>query len=134
MFGGDKLVVYDVSKTISEPVYYYSGLPLCTVPNEAQNLTIKIKPTINKKTASDRSGIILAIKKSQFKNAAISAEAKADIYYKKEWSADDLPDEIKIDLDEDDIIDSRGKLIWIKANASNTNCTVTLETSEITKY
>lgn len=134
MLGGDKIIVNDISKTIGEPVYYYSGLPLCTLSNESKNLTLKIKPTINKKSASDTSGITLAIKKSQFNNSAISAEASSDLYYTKTWTATDLPDEIKIELKEEDLAPSRGKTIWVKAIASNTNCTVTLETTGIVEY
>ena len=134
MLGGDKIIVNDVSRTIGEPVYYYSGLPLCTLPSESKNITIKIKPTINKKSAGDTSGITLAIKKDKFNNTNIASESNNDIYYRKTWSTTELPSEITIELDEDDLASSRGKNIWIKANASNANCTVTLETKEIVAY
>ena len=134
MFGGDKIVVNDVSKRVGEPAYYYSGLPLCTLPSESKNITIKIKPTINKKSEGDTSGITLAIKKDKFNNTNIASESSSDIYYRKTWSATELPSRITIELNEEDLVSSRGKNIWIKAIASNTNCTVTLETEGIVAY
>lgn len=134
MLGGDKLIVKEVSSVIGEPVYYYSGLPLCILPNVSKNITIKIKPTINKRNLGDASGLTLAIKKSQFKNDDISSESSSDLYYNKTWSFTDVPNEIKIELNEEDIADSRGEIIWVKANATNPNCTVTLETTGIVQF
>lgn len=134
MLEGNKIAVKDVSDMIGKPAYYYSGLPLCSLPTEVRNVKIRVIPKINKKSASDTTGMTLAIKKSQFKNGLISAEPNDDIYYRKDWAVGSIPDEITIELDEDDVVDSRGDYLWIKANATNTNCTVTLETKLITVY
>lgn len=134
MLGGDKLIVKDVSNVVGEPVYYYSGLPLCTLPNVSKNIVIKVRPTIHKKYSGDDTALTLAIKKSQFNNTTIESESSDDLYYRETWTADKLPDEIKIELKEEDLAPSRGKSIWIKANATNTNCAVTLETTGIVSY
>lgn len=57
-----------------------------------------------------------------------------DLYYRETWAADKLPHEIKIELKEEDLAPSRGQNIWVKANASNVNCSVTLETTGIVEY
>lgn len=132
MYEGNKIIVKDVSDMVGKPVYYYSGLPVCTVPEESKNLTIKIKPTINRKNASDSKGMTLAIKNSQFKNDGIASEPTSDIYYINTWTT--APTEITIDIDEDELIGSRGQPIWIKAIATDTDCTVTLETTEVSCY
>lgn len=131
MFAGSNLIVPDVSNLAGEPVYYYSGLPLCRVPKSNGKLYITLKPTINKNTSSATSGVTIMIKSSKFGNKAIGSESGKDIYYNKSFAAGSVPNEIKIEIDEEDIASARDQVLWVKANATNTNCTVTLETTSI---
>lgn len=131
MYAGSNLIVRDVSNLAGEPVYYYNGIPLCKVPKSNGKLKITIKPTINKNTSSATSGLTIMIKSSKFGNKAITSETGTDIYFNKTYAASSVPKEITVEIDEETIESARDKTLWVKAYASNTNCTVTLETTSI---
>lgn len=130
---GNKIAVLDVSNKIAEPSYYFSGIPLCDVPKDASTLTIKLKATINKliTTAGD-SGLSIALKAGQFRNVGIGSETPSDLIYNNSWTSTTLPnDDIVITFDEDVLVDARDKTLWLKGIASNANCSVTFESTNI---
>lgn len=134
MIAGNNLVVNDVSNYVGIPSYYYSGLPIYQLPKEIEHLNMKFQVVINKSTSTDTSGVVFAIKNKQFGNMAISSESSDDIVFKKEYSATEIPDEIEVDLDEDKLEDLKNKTIWVKVNATNTNCSVTLVPKDMYYY
>ena len=131
MLKGDEIAIEDVSSVAGEAAYYFSGLPLLTLPKTADKLVIRLKAKINRpsSTPTATSGLLIAIKNKQFNNIDINSEAVDDIVYKKEWTTDTLPespDTITIELDYEQIYNHLNKQLWIKAIATNTSCTVTL--------
>ena len=130
---GNKIAVLDVSNKIAEPSYYFSGIPLCDVPKDASTLTIKLKATINKLiTTAGNSGLSIALKAGQFRNVSIGSETPSDLIYNNSWTSTTLPnDDIVITFDEDVLVDVRDKTLWLKGIASNTNCSVTFESTNI---
>ena len=131
---GNDVIVLDVSNKVGEPAYYFSGLPIYQLPKTIEHLNIKFQVIINKSSSTDTSGIVFAIKKKQFNNVAIASESNDDLIFKKEYSATEIPEEIEVDLDEDKLDDVKNKTIWVKVNATNANCSVTLVPKDMYYY
>ena len=72
---GSEIGVRDVSNKAGELTYYYSGLPLATIPKTAQSLKIYVKAKINKlTTTAGNSGVTIALMNKHFSNKTIANE------------------------------------------------------------